>query len=99
VKLHTCFHQVSQFRKWSQLLVKKKPCGPTLNKAEGLKVMATGLDPKPESAKGIRSGMILVLPRSSTLWMAVGPWSIAEGEMMMGLGFVAKVAEAGNGIK
>jgi hypothetical protein len=45
--------------------------GCILEKSWGLKVAATGLDPKPAIAKGIRSGLMVVLPMSSMLWMAM----------------------------
>jgi hypothetical protein len=57
----------------------------------GLKVTATGLEPKPAIAKGMGSGLILVLPRSLMLWMAKGLWSMAEGKMMMGSGSLPRL--------
>jgi hypothetical protein len=46
-------------------------CTPNLGTTRGLKVMATGLDPKPAIVKGIMSWLILVMSRSSRLWMSM----------------------------
>ena len=61
---------------------------------------ATGLEPKPAIAKGMGSGLILVLPRS--LFDVVdGQGSLVDGrgEDHDGVRFVAKVVEAGGGIE
>jgi hypothetical protein len=43
VKVHASFSQVSQFRKLSQLLVKKKPtCGPTRQVTTGIHLVKNG---------------------------------------------------------
>ncbi len=52
---------------------------------------ATGLEPKLAIAKGMGSGLILVLPRSLMLWMAKGLWSMAEGKMMIGSGSLPRL--------